>query len=123
LRKRKLLLVDDDDAVLVYLTAKLARHFHVVATLDPYRALSLARSQHPDLILCDFDMPGMDGPEVAAALGGDAETARIPLVYLTSLVSEEGMRQLDGQVRGRPAVSKSTEVAGLLARITELAPA
>ena len=123
MRKRKLLLVDDDDTVLVYLTAKLSRHFHVVATLDPYRALALARSQHPDLILCDFDMPGMNGPEVAAALEADAETARIPLLYLTSLVSEEGMRQLDGQVRGRPAMSKSTEVAGLLARITELAAA
>jgi len=122
-RKRKLLLVDDDDTVLVYLTAKLSRHFHVVATLDPYRALALARSQLPDLIVCDFDMPGMNGAEVAAALEDDAQTARIPLLYLTSLVSEEGMRQLDGQVRGRPAVSKGTEVAGLLARIAQLAPA
>jgi CheY-like chemotaxis protein len=117
--KKKILLVDDDQSVLVYLGAKLARHYDVVSTLDPYQALALARQEEPDLILCDYDMPGMTGSDVASALHADPQIAEIPLVYLTSLVSPGALRDLEGQVRGRPGASKRAPLADLMARIEE----
>jgi CheY-like chemotaxis protein len=118
--KRKLLLVDDDDSVLVYLTAKLTKHFDVVSTTDPTEAHSLARRHLPDAILCDIDMPEMSGGDVAAELQNDTLTARIPLIYLTSLVSPEETRQMQGLVGGRPGVSKRAQLAELLQRIEEV---
>src|SRR4051812_36747018 len=118
--RKRILLVDDDQAVLVYLGAKLSRHYDIVSTLDPYQAITLARSGQPDLILCDLDMPGMSGSEVDSALHADPETAEIPLLYLTSLVSPAALKDLHGLVRGRPGASKRGPLGDLVARIEQL---
>jgi CheY-like chemotaxis protein len=118
--RKRILLVDDDQSVLVYLGAKLARHYDVVSTLDPYQAITLARSGKPDLILCDLDMPGMTGGDVASALHADPDTAAIPLMYLTGLVSPDALRDLKGEVRGRPGASKRGRLGDLVARIEQL---
>jgi CheY-like chemotaxis protein len=65
-------------------------------------------------------MPGMSGGEVASALHADPDTAAIPLMYLTSLVSPDGLRDLKGQVRGRPGASKRGPLGELVARIEQL---
>jgi CheY-like chemotaxis protein len=120
--KKRILLVDDDDAVVSYLVAKLSKLYDMVSTVDPSKVVALARRELPDVILCDIDMPGMSGGDVAAALGEDSATARIPLIYLTALVSPEEARDLQGQVGGRPGVSKRAPLAELVARIDELTP-
>lgn len=117
--KRKVLLVDDDEAVVAHLVIKLSRLYEVVSTVDPRQAVALARRELPDVILCDIDMPGMSGGDVAAALAGDSATARIPLIYLTALVSPQEARELQGQVGGRPGVSKRAPLAELVAAIDE----
>ncbi len=118
--KRKILLIDDDDSVLVYLTAKLTREFDVVSTVDPTRAAALARMHLPDVILCDIDMPAMSGGDVLRMLEEDSLTARIPFLYLTALVSPVEAQDLDGQVGGRPGVSKRAHLSELLQRIEEV---
>jgi CheY-like chemotaxis protein len=62
----------------------------------------------------------MGGGEVAAELENDSITARIPLIYLTALVSPEETKDMDGQVGGRPGVSKRAPVAELLTRIDDV---
>ena len=42
--RRKILLIDDDESVLMYLTAKLGKQFDVVSTVDPEKAAGLART-------------------------------------------------------------------------------
>jgi len=120
--KKRILLVDDDPTVVSYLSTKLAKIYEVVATADPRKAVALARHELPDVILCDIDMPHMSGGEVAAALSVDTMLARIPLMYLTDLVSPDEAKELDGQVGGRPGISKRAPLAELVARIDELAP-
>jgi putative two-component system response regulator len=117
--KRKILLIDDDAAVIRYLVTKLVKFYTVVSTTDPCKATALARAELPDVILCDIDMPGMGGGDVAAALAGDSATARIPLIYLTALVSPEEAKDLNGQVGGRPGVSKRATLLELVNRIDE----
>ena len=115
--KKRVLLIDDDEAVVAHLTVKLSKRYEVVSTADPRQAVALARRELPDVILCDIDMPGMSGGDVAAALSQDSGTARIPLIYLTALVSPEEARELQGQVGGRPGVSTRAPRAELVACI------
>ena len=119
--KKKILLVDDDAAVVSYLVTKLARYYDVVSTTDPREVARLARTELPEVILCDIDMPEMSGGDVAALLDGDSATARIPLIYLTALVTPQETQELGGMVGGRPGVSKKATLAQLVERIEEAA--
>lgn len=112
--RRKILVVDDDEAVLDYLRAKIGARYEVTATSDAHDVVGLARRQVPDLILCDIDMPGLDGGDVSAALFADDETRDIPVLFLTALVSAPE------QLGGRHAIPKSAPLDELLARIEAL---
>jgi len=119
--KKRILLVDDDEAVVSYLVMKLAKYFEIDSTTEPRKAVDMARAGRPQLILCDIDMPDMSGGDLVAALNEDPDTAFIPVLYLTGLVSPEEASDLKGQVGGRPGISKRAPLAELLARIDELA--
>jgi two-component system cell cycle response regulator DivK len=47
-------------------------------------AIGIAREQHPDLILMDIELPGIDGITALQQLRADAHTAGIPIVALTA---------------------------------------
>jgi len=115
--RRKLLLIDDDEAAIEYLTVKLGGEFDLLSTGEPERALELAREGRPDLVLCDIDLPGMDGGDVSATLFGHPETRHIPLVFLTALVSPAELKSRGDQLAGRAAVSKQASIEQILARI------
>lgn len=119
--KKKILLVDDDEAVVSYLVVKLAKYYELISTTDPTQVVAMAREEQPDLILCDIDMPGMSGGDLASALTEDPDTAFIPVLYLTALVSPQETEDLQGQVGGRPGISKRAPLAQLLERIAQLA--
>lgn len=116
---RKILLVDDDESVLALLSAKLARRYEVLCTSEPRLALTIARRERPDAILCDIDMPELSGGDVSAALTADVATAGIPLIYLTALVTPEEAHELQGSISGRPAVSKRAPLGQLVATIED----
>jgi CheY-like chemotaxis protein len=118
--KRKILVVDDDEGVLDYLQAKLGASYDLVSTNVPGNVVKLAREQHPDIIVCDFDMPDMDGADVSAALSGDESTRDIPVLFLTALASPRDVKRLQGRLGGRPAMSKNAPMAKLVARIESL---
>jgi CheY-like chemotaxis protein len=115
LATRKLLIVDDDRKVLRYLSAALATHFDVITTNDPQAVTSMVAYERPAIILCDVQMPGLGGPQLAALLARDPRTTHVPLVFLTAAVDQEPLERYGGRLGGRPAVSKSAEVAEILA--------
>jgi CheY-like chemotaxis protein len=118
--RAKILIVDDSELSLEILHAKLADRYDVVSTNSPANALKLAREIEPDLILCDFDMPDMDGAEVSAALRADEETRYIPLLFLTAIATTGDLNRMHKQLGGRPAVSKDSPLERIVARIEEL---
>ncbi|MBI3374089.1 MAG: response regulator [Betaproteobacteria bacterium] len=115
--QKKILVVDDDEAVLDFLQAKLGANYAVIATNAPERVVPLAKEHSPDLIICDVDMPDMDGGDVSAALWADDETRSIPTLFLTALASPPEIAAARGQIAGRAAMSKRSSSAELLARI------
>ena len=115
--RRTILIVDDDPAVTDYLKIKLGMGYDLIATNDPTEVVKLACDNRPDLVLCDIDMPVMDGGDVARALTDNESTRDIPLMYLTSIVSDEEVKLMNGQIGGRPGISKQAPTEEILARI------
>ena len=115
--RRTLLIVDDDESVLKYLRIKLGSRYDVIATLALGDVLRLARERRPGLVLCDLDMPDMNGTEVSAAMFADEELRHIPLVFLTATVAPQELARLKGSVGGRPAFPKGMPLPDLVARI------
>ncbi len=120
INRKKILVIDDDDAIVDLLHAKLGDRYDVISTNAPENVLALVRNHAPDLVICDIDMPEMDGGDVSAALYADAETRGIPLLFLTSLVTPADAKAARGQIGGRVALSKHAPVAELLARIQSM---
>ncbi|GAC1483375.1 MAG: response regulator [Gemmatimonadaceae bacterium] len=80
------LVVEDNLANLELATFLLQSAGHVVLTAkDAEAALMLARGEHPDLILMDIQLPGMDGLEATALLKRDEATRNIPVIAITAL--------------------------------------
>jgi CheY-like chemotaxis protein len=118
--KHKLLIVDDDDAVLDYVVAKFGTRYDIVSTKAPESVLRLAHKERPNLILCDVDMPGMDGGDVSKELFADAEVRDIPVLFITALVTPDEMKNLGHQIGGRSAISKQALPEELAQRIDSL---
>jgi two-component system cell cycle response regulator len=82
----RILVVDDIDANVRLLEAKLsAEYYHVVSATDGATALAMAVAERPDLILLDVMMPGMDGFQVCRRLKDDPATRHIPVLLVTAL--------------------------------------
>jgi len=107
------LVIDDDEAVAWAIAARLGKNFRVVGVSDPARAVACAREQRPGLILCDINMPGMQGDDVAFALSQDPRTAVVPLIYLTALVGPEDQPDFEGVFGDYPTLSKSASTEEL----------
>ncbi len=94
----KILLVDDSKFLRMATERALARAGYTVSTAnDGPKAIELAKSENPDVILLDMLLPGMTGPEVLKSLKKDPGTARIPVVAFTGLSQKNALRlQKDG---------------------------
>lgn len=84
--KRKRILIIEDNATNSELMAYLMISFghEPVLAADGEQGLLLARQASPDLIICDIQLPGIDGYDVARALKADPTTAALPLVAVTA---------------------------------------
>ena len=88
--KQRVLVVDDTPENIHILMGILRDYYTVMAANNGERALKLASMDpQPDLILLDIMMPGMDGYEVCGRLKADANTAQIPVLFVTALTSDE----------------------------------
>src|SRR5882724_2022095 len=82
----RVLVVDDVEANVKLLEAKLAgEYFEVMTASNGPRALELADAELPDIILLDVMMPRMDGFEVCRRLKANPRTVDIPVVMVTAL--------------------------------------
>jgi len=81
-----ILVIEDNSANMTLSIFLLKTEGHSVLTASNAEAgLTLARTEHPDLILMDIQLPGMDGLQATALLRADDTTRQIPIVALTAL--------------------------------------
>ena len=119
----RILVVDDIEANVRLLEAKLtAEYYEVVTAADGVQALAAAAEHDPDIILLDVMMPGMDGFEVCRRLKADPATRHIPVVLVTAL---DGRRdRLSGLEAGADDfLTKPIDDVILFARVRSLGQA
>jgi len=86
----KILLVDDDKYLLRMAQVMLEHHYEVITASGGEDALRVIdNGLTPDIVLLDIDMPGMDGFEVFSLMRERQALEYVPIVFLTSLSSEE----------------------------------
>ncbi len=96
--KQKLLIVEDDSDLRLFLEKEFAEDFEVVTAKDGKEGLNKARKDAPNIILSDVTMPKMDGFEFCRHIKTNEETSHIPLILLTARHSQE--KQLEGLEAG-----------------------
>lgn len=114
------LAIDDDPIISKMITAALTRQgYEVVTASDGLKGLALVKAEHPDIIITDVMMPGIDGYEVTRRLRRDPNFAHTPILILTSQSDlEEKLRAFE--VGADDHMSKPFEPAELAARLTVL---
>ena len=81
----RVLVIEDNDSSLELMIYLLESFGHKpFCARDGEEGLQVARSERPDLILCDMQLPAMDGHEVCRRLKSDPALRSIPLVALTA---------------------------------------
>ena len=119
--QNKVLVVDDEkDAVAILEKELTAKGYSVIAADNGSSALNLAKSEHPDLIILDIWMPGMDGAEVAEKLGEDAGTKDIPVIFLTCLFQKREGEDEGRVVAGKVLIAKPYSIYALSTQIDRL---
>jgi DNA-binding response OmpR family regulator len=85
-KKKKILIVDDEADILALLGARLESSGYSVFKADNGRdAIDIARDKNPDLIILDIMLPEMDGTAVNQNLKDSEVTKNIPIIFLTAL--------------------------------------
>ena len=91
-RKKTILVIDDDAVVREFMAASLEdAGFDVLSAPDGASAIALCIEQHPDLIITDVLMPGMDGFQVCEQLRRHPKTTHIPILVATGLEDVESI--------------------------------
>jgi two-component system alkaline phosphatase synthesis response regulator PhoP len=114
----KLLVVDDEPRT-AELTAELLRRagYAVEVAVSGTDALARVRSQSPDLMLLDYEMPDMEAPEVLDSLRSGGDRVPFPVIILTGARSAPGDQVLGIERGATDYIVKGTDRQVLLARV------
>ncbi|MGA1876184.1 MAG: two-component system response regulator [bacterium] len=117
--QKKIFIIDDNPIARKVLDKRLKEEgYDTIVVADPRETALLAAREQPDLIICDVNMPLMDGGEVAASLKRHSrETANIPIMFLTTLVTEDVNAYTSGEYM---YVSKMSQAQELFAQIRKM---
>ena len=111
------LIVDDTPFNVKVLNETLKRDYRIEVATNGSEALERARCEpHPDLILLDVMMPGMDGYEVCRRLKHDPITASIPVIFVTAR-DDEAAEEHGFELGGVDYVTKPFSLAVVQMRV------
>ena len=113
------LLVVDDEPRSAEVTAELLRRagYAVDVALSGTEALSRVRSEVPDLMLLDYEMPDMDAPEVLDQLRSGSDRVSFPVIILTGARPSPGDQVVSIERGAADYIAKGTDRQVLLARV------
>ena len=117
--KKRILLVDDEAGITRMMRRNLEAtgRFDVLDINNPTEAVGAARQFRPDLVVCDVMMPEMDGGTVAAELAADPQLAKVPVIFLTAIVSKKEVEPTGSMIGTHLFLAKPVKLDELLACI------
>ena len=96
-RIRTVLVIDDDPDFLHIMENWLCASYNVDCSHSGASALAYLDRKRPDLILLDYEMPGMNGDQVLQRIRSNPSNERIPVIFLTGMNDKERVMKLLGQ--------------------------
>lgn len=118
---KSVLIIDDNEDISTLLKDHLIHQGFVVTTaLEGKSGVEKARKLHIDVITIDFNMPGANGVEVYEELRKHPETATIPVIFFSSIVTGLIRRMVPASPRVR-FIRKPCTIAEIEQSITEMA--
>ncbi len=113
----KILVVDDEKDLVDLLAYNLEKEgFQVLRAYDGEKALEIARSQSPGLMILDLMLPGIQGMDVCRKVRGDSRISNMPIIMLTAR-GEEIDRVLGLEIGADDFIAKPFSVRELIARV------
>lgn len=118
-REQRILIIDDDPSYAKMIREWLKEVYKINVVTTGKLVMSFLEKNEVDLILLDYEMPEMDGPEVLELIHLNPKTAEIPVVFLTGVNTKERIAQV---MSLKPAgyILKSTTREELLDKLGEL---
>jgi two-component system OmpR family response regulator len=119
--KKRILMIDDDGLLLAAVKRLLEEtgRFEVRGENHPERAIEQVLAFKPDLVILDVIMPLVDGGTVANRIMDNPRTSHVPVLFMTSTVTDAKVKEHQGRIAGRPFVAKPVDSKILLQRIDE----
>jgi|GEM_PF-273400 len=118
-RKKTILIVEDDAMLRDALVEKITREgFKTFEARTGEQCLSLAFSNHPDLIILDILMPGLDGRSALKRLRADAWGKNARVLILTNLSSIESGVDADDVVGN--LIKSDTKIGDVISKVNSL---
>lgn len=118
-RKRSILAIDDDPDIRRVVKRSLGNDYVVRTAADAVDGFGLAAESHPDLIIMDAVMPGLDGFALTSMIRQHARMRLTPVLMLT------GLTGLDAEIESKEVgaddyMSKPFDLSALRSRVKEL---
>jgi CheY-like chemotaxis protein len=115
----KVLVVDDEADLTLAMKMGLETQgiFDVMTLSDSTKTMDAARQFRPDILLLDIMMPVMDGGTVAASFAEDPELSRIPIIFLSAIVSATDPSSIAKGPSERTYLAKPVELSELVSAI------
>ena len=117
----KILVVDDEQAITRLIVRAIKMHhsdFEVIEAHDGFHAGTLIATMHPDVVILDLRMPGMDGYEVCRMIKGQDSTKHAQVIAVTAFPSPESDQQIR-ECGARVCLPKPLDIDLLLAEIEQ----
>jgi len=122
MNKKRILIVDDDSEItmLVKVTLEDEGSYMVREENDPRNVVNQIKEFEPNLVLMDFNMPHMDGLEVAEQIKKDPKFRTIPIVFFTSISPRNMLKETMEKMRGYVYMEKPIVLADIIQGIEEI---
>lgn len=118
--RKHILVVDDDPEQLMMIKDHLKEFYEVTVINGGKKILKVLQKFKVDLILLDYMMPEMDGPEVLKMLRSYPECADIPVVFLTGMSDKDAVIKLIVELKPQGYVLKPSKKSEIVAKIIDV---
>lgn len=120
-RKRKqILVVDDDTEQLVHIKEQIEDFYDVTCVKSGVAAFKYLARKTPDLILLDYLMPMMDGPEVLRNIQGTSGWEDIPVIFLTGMTEKNKVLKTLAELKPQGYIVKPAKKSEVVAKIIDV---
>jgi CheY-like chemotaxis protein len=120
-RLPRILVIDDEAGFtrLMKINLEATGRYLVKMENDSFSAIDTALAFHPDLVLMDVMMPGLDGGDLANRFAGHPQLKQVPVIFLTATMCHSEVESRAGSFGGLRFLSKPGALQELLEYLDE----